>query len=200
MSIEKLKKWINEIIHPKEILNDVGTADWATAFKDILLSSFLAGLIWGFFAMILGSTVIPVPLIGVGMGIAMWISAMIGLPILAVVDWIILGIMIFITAKLLGGKADFSRNTIDIGETLVPMIFVSGLVGWIPFIGWFLVGIIMLIWLYQLTIAIEKTHNLSTGKAVLTWLIWGILWAILAAILGVVMIAAFFASAPAYAY
>lgn len=184
----EFKKWIDIFVHPKEtIKKEKGKTSWKDAFVRVVIVGIVYGLIMGFFTFLFslmgGAS-------GAVAGIIAWILQMILWPIYIVVGWIVLAILLFITAKLLGGKADFTQTATDLTLYIAPVTFISALVAWIPLIGIFLVSLVGLWGLYILTIQIKETHNLTTGRAIWVWLIWAILWAIFViAVAGVAMMA-----------
>ncbi len=187
--LEEIKTWFNALIHPTELITkESGKSTWEDAFKRVILAGFLAGLVSGFFIMLfqLAAGKVVTAIIG-------WIIAMIVGPITAVIGWIIGAILLFITAKLLGGKADFARHTTDLTWYYAPITFVTGIISWIPLIGQALGALIWLYGLYPLTMIIKVSHGLSTEKAVVVWLIWVII-GIIIAIIAAVALFAFIAS------
>ena len=163
-----------------------GKLTWGNAVVDVLLGGFFLGLSIGFGFFLI--TLIPGLMIGsAGLkAVAFWIGgagAFIGaiiwgvlavvFPFLALVGWIINSFLIWIMAKILGGKSSFSEQTIALGSIVAgPVMTLSALVAWIPFIGGFLVGLIGLYSWYTQTIVIRETNNFSTLRAVISWVTW----------------------------
>ncbi len=91
-------------------------------------------------------------------------------PVIVIVSFLFESLILFILAKILGGKGDFSTHTYLISLLTAPLVVLS-LVGLIPIMGWVLYIPIALYSLHPLTIALRESHGFSVARAVLTWLI-----------------------------
>ncbi len=184
---DEIVSWFKAFISPeKELKGKIGKGTWGDAFKRVIIAGVLYGLVVGFLGWIFSLAAGPLGLIG---GLGMWIAAIVLTPIVLIIGWIIGAVLLFITAKLLGGKVGFSQFAIDLTWYIVPMTMWMLLFAWIPIIGGLINGLIQLYGLYPLTVVIRDSAKLSTGKAVLTWLIWLIIGIILVVIAGALMLA-----------
>ncbi len=169
-----------------------GKVSWSEAFKDIVITGVILGISVGFrifLAILLG-----LGTAGLGrMGILSWIGGSLGItsaivawiitiiitPIEAVIAWLVGSLLFWITAKILGGKADYSQQTTNLSFVQAPAMLASAVVAWIPVVGPILAELVWLYTLYPLTVNLRETHKFSTEKAMLTWLIWVVIGIIL---------------------
>ena len=184
--VEEIKRWFYAAFHPQEVIaKESGKTDWGTGFIRVILAQLLVGISAGFGGFLLLLTVNP------GAGLIAWLFTAIFTPIMGVIGWLIQAVFLFITAKILGGKADFSKHTLDLTWVVAPIATLTAAVAWIPIAGKILGGLIGLYALYPLTIVLRETHEFSTGKAVLTWAIWAVILIIIALIFAVALFAMF---------
>jgi hypothetical protein len=79
--------------------------------------------------------------------------------------------IIWLVAKLLGGKGGYGAQLHMTSAPLALTLIISGILTIIPFIGPIMGIVVILYYLYPMTLAIRETHKFSTLKAVLSWLI-----------------------------
>lgn len=190
--------WINAVLHPAETFR--AEKPNATARKGIL-NYAIGGVLMGIIYMIL-CTFMPGASVCTDL---LWLGAggLIGLPIIQAIDSVIgsfLGVGIpFIFARILGGKGTVIQQYYLTSLFYVPMIVVLSVIQLISsvftnVIGLAIVGIgALIVFLYSmflLTIAIRETHEFSTGKAVLAWL----LPVLIVIVLLVILVGAFIAA------
>ncbi len=166
-----INNWLTAFVDPHTIMKKYrGKTSWDEGLARVLFAGALAGLILGFFKMLVSTNTVSL-----GIAIAEWVSAIITAPITLVVIWILASLWLFLTAKLLGGKASFSEHANDLTWYIAPLALIESILVWIPLIGGWL-GLLIWLWsLYPLTVILEETHKFSVGNAVLAWLIWVVL-------------------------
>ena len=179
-----INDWLTAFVNPHAIMKKYrGKTTWDQGLARVLFAGVLAGLILGFFKMLVATNVVSL-----GIAIAEWMSAIITAPITLVVIWILMSLWLYISARLLGGKAGFSEHANDLTWYIAPLALIESILVWIPLIGGWL-GILIWLWsLYPLTIILEETHKFSAGNAVLTWLVWVILELIVVGLVATTMI------------
>ncbi len=77
----------------------------------------------------------------------------------------------FVIAKLFGGDGDFSEQTYLLATFTAPITIVNAVIGVVPYLGGcvtFFISIYQLVLTYY---AIKVSHNLSSGKAIMTVLV-----------------------------
>lgn len=88
--------------------------------------------------------------------------------------------------KQLGGSGDFERQAYLISTYWVPINIASAVLAFVPCIGWLIALALFVYILFLTTYAIQAEQGLSTGKAVVTWLIAGIGTAIIMGVLSLI--------------
>jgi hypothetical protein len=181
-------------------------ADLMAAIKTYVIYGVIAGLIVGIiFAVVfsaigafLGPLTQQVPLFAFFAGLGL--LAIIVMPILLAI-WSVVGSAIsygilWIIAKVLGGKGTFTQNYY-LGSRLVWPLFVAGIIvsilSMIPFIGWLISLLWLLYVLYLMVILLSVANNISKGKAVLVLVILLIIVALLVLLVAASLIAAIMA-------
>ena len=188
----RLSLWINAILKAKETYAAEKTnANWRDALINLSVIPIIAGLLLGIAVAFLGTFLSMIP--GLEALKTLGVLAIIVLPIVFVIAaWIgsIIGAAILnFIAKLLGGQGNFLQLFYII-SLCTPLLSVITLVlNVIPVVGG-LIGLILD--LYFMTLAIKEVHQLTTGKAVLTWLVLVIIAIIVAFVFAAAMLAALF--------
>lgn len=77
----------------------------------------------------------------------------------------------FVIAKMFGGTGDFSEQTYLLSTFSVPIIIVNAIIGVVPYLGGCVTFFISIYQLVLAYFAIKVSHNLSSGKAIMTILI-----------------------------
>jgi hypothetical protein len=91
---------------------------------------------------------------------------------------------VWVMAKVLGGKGEFSKQYYLYSLFGAPITIASAVIGLIPMAGGIISALLSIYMLWPLTISIKQVHKLDTVKAVLAWLIPAIILAIIAFIIG----------------
>jgi hypothetical protein len=117
---------------------------------------------------------------GAVVGGAVGLVAIITTPIAMVIAWLLMSVVLFIFAKLLGGKGGYGVQSHLIALYLAPLMVVMTVLGLIPVVGGIIGLLLELYSLYLLTMALKSAHGFDTVKAALVWLIPAILMAVLA--------------------
>lgn len=77
----------------------------------------------------------------------------------------------FVIAKMFGGTGDFSEQTYLMATFSAPIIMVNAVIGVVPYLGGCITFFISIYQLVLTYFAIKVSHNLSSGKAIMTILI-----------------------------
>jgi len=111
------------------------------------------------------------------------VTSLIGGAIGGLIGYYIGQAILWIFAKLFGGKSGLGLQANLLATFFAPLLVITAIFGLIPAIG----GILNFIaWIYELvllTFGLKVAHEYTTGKAVLTWLIPGVIVAIIAFVL-----------------
>ncbi len=186
--VPQLKTWMYAYFHPMDAFGEnkkeaelmpiavhlalIGVLAWVASFLASLLSGNLL--------------VAMVSLIGI-----------ILTPIMMILGGFIGSLIIYVIAKILGGKGGFMDQTLALTLVMggyVTLAFPFNVLGGIPFLGWIFGLVVMLIGLYNIYneyLVVKGVHQLSTGRAVAVVLI---------PIIIVVVLAFVFAAAAALAF
>lgn len=178
--------WIPALTKPGETFSKLkGKASLVDAVIVMAVVGLISGILMGLLAG-------PVGIIGgaIGGAIGAVIMSLVGVGVV----WLI--------AKLLGGKGEFTQQYYVFTLFWAPITLINGVLGLVPVIGSLVSGLLSLYALYPLTLSIKQVHKLDTLKAVLAWLIPGIVLAIIAVIVGAALAAmlgmAYLAQAGSY--
>ncbi len=179
-----INRWITAFVSPYTIMKKYkGKTSWDQALVRVLWAGALAGLILGFFKMLVSTNIISL-----AFSIAQWFTGIIMMPISLVIIWLLMALWLYLSAKLMGSKASFTDHATDLTWYIAPLAVIESILVWIPLIGGWL-GLLIFLWsLYPLTAILQATHKLSVGGAVITWLVWIILELIVIALIGTTVV------------
>ena len=171
--MEIVDKCINALTKPVETFKkEKKKANLMEGIKLILIGSFIAGIFGGISSYInLSSLNAQMGGISSAMLVGVFIGNLILNPIFAIIFSLILGGMIFIMAKLLGGKGEFGVHFGLMALVMAPMFLLSNALNIVPFVGGILSILVTLYVLYPLTISVKEAYGLDTVKAVVSWLV-----------------------------
>lgn len=156
-------KWRDALTKPKETFKkEKKNASLSEALKNIGLAGLIAGVIQAIAVLALSASLFSVVFAA---------ASIILMPIVSIVAMFIGSGVLYLLAKVFGGKGDFNTQTYLFSLYQAPIILIASLVSFIPFAGTIIVFVIELYALYLLTFALKETHNYSTGRAVATWLV-----------------------------
>ncbi len=171
------EKWCDALTKPKETFRkEKKNASLSEAAKNIGLAGLIVGIIQAIVVLAVSASLFSVIFAA---------SSIILMPIFSIVAMLIGSGVLYLLAKLFGGKGDFNTQTYLFSLYQAPIILIASLVSFIPFAGTIIVFVIELYALYLLTFALKETHNYSTGRAILTWLVPIIILIITVALIGV---------------
>ncbi|MDO8624584.1 MAG: YIP1 family protein [Candidatus Diapherotrites archaeon] len=176
--------WMNALLKPKETFaSEKSKADLGKGIINFVIAGLISGVI-GFVATTFalggsnGAT-------GAVMGAAVGALGIVVSPIVMVIGSLIGAGVVYLFAKLLGGKGTYTQLFYLTSLYAVP-IAVLGIIGIIPIIG--LIGILVMLYTVYLEIlAIAESQGLSLGRAFLSILIPVVIISIIVAILVVVV-------------
>lgn len=166
--------WIPALTKPAETFSkQKGKASLGDALISMALAGLVGGAVGGLLAGIVG-------LIAGAIG---------GLLVSGLVVPLVMNAVVWVMAKLLGGKGSYSDQFYLYSLFGAPVMLVSGVLSIVPIVGGLIGGLLSLYSLYPLTMALKQVHGFDTMKAVIAWLVPGIIVAIIAVIVGAAIIA-----------
>jgi hypothetical protein len=167
-------------------------ADLMEGFKHVLVAGVIAGVLGAIGAYFGLAAVASAggPFGSAFAGMAM-VGILIGTPIMAVIGWLLMSLVYFVFAKLLGGSGSYTLQTYLIALYTAPLMVLSAVVGLIPVLGSILGMLLSLYGLYLLTMALKSAHGFDTIKAALVWIIPVVILVILVLVLGVAILGSF---------
>jgi hypothetical protein len=143
--------WIETLKKPKKTFSaEKKHADFGKGAINILI----AGVIAGIFYTVTGGAV-----------------AIVSTPIGQLIGWVILGGLIFLFAKMFGGKGKYVPQIYLMSLFIAPLMIVSAILSLIPVVGGYLAILVLIYWLYLLTLALKEAHDFSMLKAFLSWFV-----------------------------
>lgn len=167
--------WKNVLINPAGTFKaQAKKADYAEAVKHVGIAGIIQGILTGILLMMGLSAVggiLGYGMLGASIGIMSIVLLAILVPISAIIGLFIGSGILYIIAKILGGKGDYQTQTYLMAIYMAPIGIISGVLGMIPLAGIVIALIAMIYAIYLLTLSLKETHKYSTGKAVLTWLL-----------------------------
>ena len=179
-----INTWVNTITKPKETFAaEKGNASMGKAAVNYIIAGVISGVI-AFLATLIGLSQTgsaTTTAIGAGLGALGIIVS----PIVTLIGAFIGVGIIWIFAKILGGKGTYTQLFFLVSLFAIPMA-VIGLVIVIPAVGSILGLLVGLYTLYLWVMAVQSSQELSTGRAVAAVLIPIILIGIIIAILAVI--------------
>lgn len=179
----KFSLWLDALIRPEETFKrERHNASLGDAMLNVGAAGLISGIMLGLLVFLLTAII---PSAGkdviLGFGILGFIVVVVGYPILSVFGLLMGSSIIFIVAKIFGGKGDFTTQTYLFSLFMAPISIIQ-ILGFIPLIGILVSLIVGLYSLYLYVVALREVHSFSTGRAILTILIPAVL-AIIAVIL-----------------
>ena len=180
MCLDKmLQIWKSALMKPKMTFKkEVKKADLGLGAKHILLAGAIVGLLMGI------ASLNPIVVV-----ILLFLY-----PILSLVGWLLGVGIIYLFAKLLGGKGNIVQQGYLTAIYAAPLSIITTILSLIPFVGIWISILVSLYAFYLLTLALKEVHKYSTGRAILTWLMPFIIIGILVAVLVAVVLVAFVTS------
>lgn len=175
--IINLDLWKEVLTNPvKTFAKEEKKADLGKAVMQLIVAGVIAGFFGGLGALAGLSTAgslggMGTGMMGAGLGIFAFIAALIVTPIMVVIGWLVISGILYVFAKVFGGKGNFTTQSYLISLYTVPLVIISSVLNLIPIIGGALSFILALYGLYLLTMSLKQAHKVSTGKAVAIWII-----------------------------
>ncbi len=111
-------------------------------------------------------------LVGFRSGVGGLVVGLIFGPIITLIGYYVGSAILWVVAKVLGGKGDFMLQANLLATFVVPLFVVNLILGLIPVVGALIMLLVNLYWLYLTTLGLQVIHGYTTLKAVLTWLIF----------------------------
>ncbi len=166
--MEIFHKWFRVLINPKETL---GEEKEKATLKEAVAHVGIAGLIVGIIVAIctIGGLIPPS-----GITTSQGLYYVLLFPLIFISTLLISSLFFFLFATLLGGKGDYTTQTYLISLYSAPL----GMLEMVPFLN-ILAGIYGIC---LLVLTLKETHNLSTGRSVVGWLVGGLVGGIVISI------------------
>ncbi len=180
--MDMLKDSLELLKNPAAVVKRKNKADLMSGIKLLAIAGAIAGAISGFLG----------PLFGGNIGGAMFglVFGAIALAIFTPIGMLISNVILWIVAKVLGGKATYAQQFYLMALPMASAVVIYSVLSVIPILGpLLLVPIFGLYLLYVQIIVLRDAHAFSLLRAVATVLIIIVLAAILAAIIVAMMMA-----------
>ena len=189
METSFISTWINAVTHPKETF--AAEKPNSSVVKG-LAYYFIAYLTGGIIGIFWTATTNPSSLPN---NVSAWgtlIGLIIGFAIILPIITLFLQGIIFILAKLLGGKGTIIQQYYLVALYSAPLYIIGSLIGLIPFwqVNFLLQIIIFFYSLYLTVLMLKETHIFSLGKAVMTLVILVLVFFTLAILLSIIIVIA----------
>lgn len=176
---EKVKGFL---FNPTATFNAVKTEALGEAFKYFLILLLIFSIILAALTAILGtaftsllSPILPIPLLGAAVAIVAVLILIFSI-VVGIIGAVISGLWFHIWVYLVGGRKGLTQTMKAVMYSYTPSL----LLGWIP-----LIGLISTIWsIIIMIIGFRELHELSTGRAILAWLISALVIGIIVAMIG----------------
>ena len=162
-----IKLWKEALLNPKQTFKkEKKKADLGSAVKQVFIAGLIAGIITALVEFSSESLI-----------------TLVSSPIAAILGLLLGSGFYYLFARLFGGKGSYREQTYLIAIYSAPLSIISSVVSSILILSavadslfllapFLLVSLGLFVYsLYLLTLAFKEAHGLSTGKAILTWLI-----------------------------
>ncbi len=163
--------WKEVLSKPKEVFaKRKKDASLVAAVKTYVILGAIAGFVTGISIAILGAAFSTLPGMGsiATFGLIAIPFLIIGGAILYPVSSLIISVIFFLFAKVLGGRGDFTPHFYLPSLYAIPMFIVHTGLSIIPYVGSFIAIVLQA---YYFTLALKEVHGLSTMRAVGVWLL-----------------------------
>ncbi len=197
---EMIRKWAAVISHPMKFFKKENKASSLSyGAKSVILSGVISAIITIVIGLVYPQ-VLPefAVLLGTNLTAAVIILILIGMPLMAIVGWLIVSAVFFVFAKSLGGKGTYTsqshgialiNSVFNIITTVVFALLAIVAAGLISV--QIAINVIIAVYnFYVITIALRSIHKYSTVRAVFTWLIPVIIILILVLVAGLLVLSA----------
>lgn len=188
---ELFESWIAVLTKPSEATFDAQQpkADLTKAVVGVLIAGVVSGVISAILVLIFGAAGV---LGGGGIGsaaagVAGAIFSLIFTPIFAVVGVLVGSAILLAFARIFGGTGTYTVQTYLISLFYAPLSIVTTIFGRIPILGALISLAVGIYEIVLITWAIKSTHRVTTGRAVLIWLVPGLIIGVI--VLGCVAVA-----------
>ncbi len=159
------------------VLTKPSKASFESAKSSVNTTNTLLGLVAaGAIAQLLAA-------IGAGADAGGYVSALVAGAIGGPIGFYIVTAIVWVVAKLFGGKGGLMDQANLVATFVVPLTVVIAILNLIPFAGGLLALVVEIYSLYLLTLALSVVHNYTTVRALLSWLIPGLILFVLAFVL-----------------
>jgi hypothetical protein len=166
-------EWVGEnfglVKKPQDIIGHKAEADLGKAIMLLLQAGLISGLALAiyFFAYGTSSFLLLFSLLGISPlfgGAGLFLAILIITPLLSIIGHLIMGGVVFVSAKLLGGKGTFTQQ-FYLYSLPLSVIMVLNILSIIPCIGGLLSIVIGIYSLYVEIIVVRDVHQLTTIRA-----------------------------------
>jgi len=205
MITQIFRKWADALRHPNALFRKESAA---RSFSEGAVSTILSGVIVAIISLVSlnipGGTSATTAMMTYGFAAMLSFAMIVVFPILSLVGWLIGSVILYIFAKVLGGKGTFTAQSHSLALLNsafgVLMSLIALILTPVPLAGIAVLIIISIYNLYALTVSLRSVHRYSNAHAVLTWLIPMIIVLIIAFILAVALAALLFAGVASGAF
>ena len=162
-----IKLWKDVLLNPRQTFKkEKKKANLGSAVKQVLIAGIIAGIISGLAEFSSES-----------------LTTLVSTPIAAIIGLIFGSGFYYLFARLFGGKGNYREQTYLIAIYSAPLSIISSIVSSILIISALADSLLLMIpfllvslgifaySVYLLTLIFKEAHGLSTGRAILTWLI-----------------------------
>ncbi len=187
--------WMEVLTNPKGTFSaQKAKADLGTAVVLFAIAFFIFGFLTGLGQM-LGPQIPEAPAVGIVEVIMGSFGSLIG----GIIGMFIAVGIVWVIAKVLGGKGSYTQQFHLTAVYLPPITILSGLITLIALLSGVgaigLLGLLVFLYsLYLLTLMLMEAHEFGMGKAILTWIIPAILVIVIIVVLAATVLASIFAA------
>jgi len=185
---QMFEEWKETFLHPGTTFPKmVKTANLGGGLQHLAVG-YVVYAILSFIAAIIVGTLIG-GAAGLALGASLGIMGAIVMIIGGIIGGLIAAGIMWIIAKILGGVGSYGAQLHMTSAPLAFILVLSGILSFIPIVGSIIALLLMIYYLYPLTIALREAHKFSTLKAVACWLLPIIIVGIIVVLLGVALLA-----------
>lgn len=192
-----VEKWKAVLMTPKPVFAaEKKNADYTEGVKQLAVAMVLAGILSAILVAVFPAKAPELP---TGMNLPFPVQAptassvLLGLPVQIILGVIMLFVftgILWVMAKILGGTGPY-KEMVYLMALLSAAIALPNALNYVPVVGGLISFAVTIYSLYLLTLSIKEVHAMSTGKAVLVWLLPVFVLAILAFVIAAAFLATF---------
>jgi hypothetical protein len=162
-----INQWIGVLTKPVETFKKHKTVKMNKAFWPVVITGIIAGVIAALSNFVAIMSVLGIYTAGLYGGFLLGpviygaFAPVITIPVFGVIGWLVFSWLVDFLAKSSKKKSNFEEVASIVAMILPPVMIVSSILVWIPFVGFLLRTLFVLYALYLVALAMNEYYNLG---------------------------------------